>query len=261
MSNILSRIIEDKAAEVSQARHNRPLSELKDALHDLPPTHSLRRSLLSHRGGIIAEFKRRSPSKGWIKADAAADIIIPSYEAAGAAAVSILTDKPYFGGTLNDIICARRVTTLPILRKEFVIDAYQLYEARLAGADACLLIAAAIGAARCQELAEVAHEIGLEVILEIHSAEELDAYSSAVDVLGVNNRDLHTFVTNPAQSEALLPLLPKEPVCISESGLLDPHAACRLLDAGYQGLLIGEAFMKTDHPGEALSQYLRQLIQ
>lgn len=261
MSNILSQIIEDKAAEISLARSNKPLCELKDALHDLPPTRSLSSSLLSHRGGIIAEFKRRSPSKGWIKVGAEADVIVPAYEAAGAAAVSILTDNPYFGGTLDDIVCARRVASLPILRKEFVIDAYQLYEARLAGADACLLIAAAIGAARCHELAEVAHEIGLEVILEIHSAEELDAYSPAVDVLGVNNRDLRTFVTNPAQSETLLSLLPKEPVRISESGLLDPLVARRLLDAGYQGLLIGEAFMKTDHPGQALAQYLHRLTQ
>ena len=194
MDNILTRIIATKAEEVAAAKASLPLAELKDKCKDLAPTHSLKASLLSHaEGGIIAEFKRRSPSKDWIKREAKVADIIPAYEQAGAAGLSILTDHTYFGGCLNDVRSARPLTTLPILRKEFVIDAYQLYEARAAGADACLLIAAAIGAERCHELATVAHEVGLEVILEVHSHDELAAYSHEVDIIGVNNRNLKQF--------------------------------------------------------------------
>lgn len=256
MPNILNRIIVNKALEVGEARRQRSLSELKAAVRDLPPVHSLTASLQAHAGGVIAEFKRRSPSKGWIKQQASVATIVPAYQAAGAAAISVLTDKEFFGGSLSDVVEARRHTELPILRKEFVIDAYQLYEARAVGADACLLIVAAIGAARCRELAALAHDIGLEVLLEVHGEDELEAISSHVDVVGVNNRNLCTFVTDVAQSEALLPLLPAGVTAISESGLLDPLAARRLRKAGYQGFLVGEAFMKHHSPAEALKSYL-----
>lgn len=260
MTDILKQIIENKALEVGEARVARPLNELKEAVRDLAPVHSLHEALKNTPGGIIAEFKRRSPSKGWIKKEAQVANIIPAYEEAGAAALSILTDKHFFGGTLSDVEAARPLTHLPILRKEFIIDAYQLYEARAAGADACLLIAAVLGAARCHELTTTAHEIGLEVLLEIHSAEEIEAISPDVDVIGVNNRNLRTFVTDPVQSMNLRPLLPQKAFPISESGLLNPHIARQLREEGYCGFLVGEAFMKADKPGEALRQYLEVLI-
>lgn len=224
-----------------------------------PETRSMRQSILSHRGGIISEFKRRSPSKDWIKREARVEDIIPAYEAAGAAAISVLTDNTYFGGSLQDLIKARSLTNLPILRKDFVIDAYQLLEARVAGADACLLIAAALGADKCHELAEVAHNLKLEVLLEVHCAEELAAYSKHVDIIGVNNRNLRLFKTDTAISEALFAQLPSQALPISESGLLNNQVARHLQEIGYRGFLIGEAFMKTENPGEALQQYIEPL--
>ncbi len=260
MDNILTRIIATKAEEVAAAKASLPLAELKDKCKDLAPTHSLKASLLSHaEGGIIAEFKRRSPSKDWIKREAKVADIIPAYEQAGAAGLSILTDHTYFGGCLNDVRSARPLTTLPILRKEFVIDAYQLYEARVAGADACLLIAAAIGAERCHELATVAHEVGLEVILEVHSHDELAAYSHEVDIIGVNNRNLKQFKTDTRLSVDLYRSLPPDAVPISESGLLQATTARCLRDIGYKGFLVGEAFMKTTQPGETLHDYINTL--
>lgn len=257
--NILSEIIAHKYTEVAEASTKVTLHELEKAIADMAPTRSLRQSLENHRGGIISEFKRRSPSKDWIRRDARVEDIIPQYEAAGAAALSILTDSHYFGGTLDDVRQARKLTHLPILRKEFIVSEYQILEARAAGADACLLIAAAIGNKRCHELAQFAHEVGLEVILEIHSREELEACSLHVDVIGVNNRNLKTFQTSPAQSEELFPLLPTGPLPISESGLLQPETALHLQKIGYKGFLIGEAFMTSEQPGERLKKYIEKL--
>lgn len=261
MPNILDTIVAHKHLEVAAARQARPLSDIMAACRDAAPTRSLRQSILSTPGGIIAEFKRASPSLGAIHPDARPEAIVPTYEAAGAAAVSILTDQLFFGGSTDDIVAARPLTGLPILRKEFVIDEYQIYEARAIGADAILLIAAVLGAERCHTLAAVAHEAGLEVLLEVHEADELAAFGPDVDVVGVNNRDLRVFRTDPARSSALRSLLPAGTVCISESGLLDPLVSRRLAGEGFNGFLIGEAFMKTPQPGEALRQYLATMLQ
>lgn len=259
MPNILDQIIATKHQEVEEAKRLVSLSELEERIARQGKSKSLRHSLETHRGGIIAEFKRRSPSKDWIKREARVEDIIPAYEKAGAAGLSILTDHHYFGGSLDDVARARTLTTLPILRKEFVIDAYQLYEARSVGADACLLIAAAIGAERCKTLAKVAHEVGLEVVLEVHSLPELEAYSDNVDIIGVNNRNLKVFKTDPQQSADLFAHLPQGPLPISESGLLDPLIAHHLQGVGYRGFLVGEAFMRTPQPGEALAAYIQHL--
>ena len=259
MPNILDHIIATKHQEVEEAKRLVSLSELEERIARQGKSKSLRHSLETHRGGIIAEFKRRSPSKDWIKREARVEDIIPAYEKAGAAGLSILTDRHYFGGSLDDVARARTLTALPILRKEFVIDAYQLYEARSVGADACLLIAAAIGAERCKTLAKVAHEVGLEVVLEVHSLPELEAYSDNVDIIGVNNRNLKVFKTDPQQSADLFAHLPQGPLPISESGLLDPLVAHHLQGVGYRGFLVGEAFMRTPQPGEALAAYIQHL--
>ncbi len=258
---ILDNIIAHKREEVVAHAAACPIAEVKAALADAPAPRSLREALTGTPGGIIAEFKRRSPSKGWINEKAQVADVIPAYSAAGAAALSILTDNVFFGGSLEDVRAARPLTPLPILRKEFIIDDYQIYEARAAGADAILLIAAAIGPARCRDFAELAHSIGLEVLLEVHEASELNAYSPAVDVIGVNNRDLKAFKTDPQQSLRLFPQLPPSPLPISESGLLDPTIARTMLEAGYCGLLVGEAFMRSRQPGKALENYLQNLLK
>lgn len=257
--NILEEIIAHKHLEVAERRTQQPFTVLEAAVRDLPPARSLRRSLANSDTGIIAEFKRRSPSKGWIKANAEVEKIIPAYVANGAAGLSILTDTTYFGGRLADVEMARPLTDLPLLRKEFIVDEYQLFEARVAQADAILLIAAALSPTSCHRLAATAHDLGLEVLLEIHEAAELDAYSPAIDLIGVNNRDLRTFRTDPEQSVRLLESLPTEVLPISESGLLDPKTAHRLHACGYRGFLVGEAFMKEEDPGKALAEYIRQM--
>ena len=257
--NVLDRIMAVKAREVAEARALRPLSLLERAIADAPPTRSLRQAVARTPGGIISEFKRRSPSKGDIHAEACVADVLPAYERHGAAAASVLTDSSFFGGSLTDLGEARRCCTLPLLRKEFVLDRYQLAEARVAGADAVLLIAAAIGAERCHTLAREAHDMGLEVLLEIHRREELEAWSPCVDLIGVNNRDLTAFRTDPEQSLRLFPHLPAESLPISESGLLDPAWAARLAQCGYRGFLVGEAFMRTASPGEALARYLKAM--
>lgn len=255
--NVLEEIMAAKAKQVEREMAACDCAALRRAACHAPATRSLRRSLAAKQGGgIIAEFKRRSPSKGDINAAARPADIVPAYEAAGAAGISVLADNPYFGGCPDDVAEARACTSLPILYKEFVLHEYQIWRARVAGADAILLIAAAIGAKRCVDLATEAHNCGLEVLLEIHDAEELDAYDCAPDILGVNNRDLKTFVTSPQRSIDLLPHLPADAFAISESGLLDPADARRVLDAGYRGLLVGEAFMRTAAPGNALREYI-----
>ena len=229
---------------------------------------SLKQALLDSPTGIIAEFKRKSPSKGWIHADARPEAVVPAYAAAGAAALSILTDENYFGGSLDYIRQVRPLVDLPILRKDFIIDPYQLYQAAEAGADAVLLIAACLNRADCAALTAEAHRLGLEVLLEIHDAAELDYVSPEVDVVGVNNRHLGSFVTDVQTSFGLAPLLSQPsttptqatgPVFVSESGIGDPETVRKLRAAGFRGFLMGEHFMKNPDPGAALADFIRAI--
>ncbi len=248
---------------------------------------SLKQALLDSPTGIIAEFKRKSPSKGWIHADARPEAVVPAYAAAGAAALSILTDESYFGGSLDYIRQVRPLVDLPILRKDFIIDPYQLYQAAEAGADAVLLIAACLSRADCAALTAEAHRLGLEVLLEIHDAAELDYVSPEVDVVGVNNRHLGSFVTDVQTSFDLAPLLPQRadrnyfsdkfaekpisappsttpppatgPVFVSESGIGDPETVRKLRAAGFRGFLMGEHFMKNPDPGAVLADFIRAI--
>ena len=245
MNDILDDIIAHKRIELQQMRAKKP---------------SLREALLNSETGIIAEFKRRSPSKGWIKEEGRPDLIPLAYQQAGAAAVSILTDQAFFGGDDRFIVEARASgVNLPILYKNFVIDDFQIYEAALCGASAVLLIAACLSIETCERLTLLAHSLGLEVLLEIHDASELKYTELLVDCIGVNNRNLGTFHTDVQNSFRLAPLLPKERVLVSESGISDPAVIRELRAFGYRGFLIGETFMREDEPGQALKNFIKAL--
>ena len=221
---------------------------------------SLREALLASDSGIIAEFKRRSPSKGWIKEDGRADIIPLAYQQNGAAALSILTDEQYFGGSDDFIRTARKSgVTLPILYKNFVIDEAQLYAATLCGASAVLLIAACLTKQECKTLLNKAHELGLEVLLEMHCEPELEYAELGPDLCGINNRNLGSFVTDVDNSFRLAEKLPKNAVKVSESGISNPKTVNALRQAGFRGFLIGENFMKTADPGLALNDFISKL--
>ena len=224
------------------------------------PKPSMRQALLSSDTGIIAEFKRRSPSKGWIKEEGRADVIPLSYQQNGAAALSILTDKHYFGGHDDFIRTARRSgVTIPVLYKNFVVSELQLYEALLCGASAVLLIAACLSKQECARLLEKAHVLGLEVLLEMHSKEELEYADLDPDMCGINNRNLGSFVTDVENSYRLAELLPKDTGKVSESGISRPETIRELRQAGFRGFLIGETFMREADPGQALQQFINRI--
>ena len=245
MKDILEQIIAHKREEVAALYAKKP---------------SLREALLQSDTGIIAEFKRRSPSKGWIKEDGRADIIPLSYQQNGAAALSILTDEHFFGGHDDFIRQARQSgVTLPILYKNFVIDEAQLHAAALCGASAVLLIAACLSKQACAALMNKAHELGLEVLLEMHSEAELEYAELGPDLCGINNRNLGSFVTDVDNSFRLAERLPKDAVKVSESGISNPATVRALRQAGFRGFLIGETFMKTSDPGQALHNFINQL--
>lgn len=247
MNDILDDIIAHKRLELQRLRAKKP---------------SLREALLGSSTGIIAEFKRRSPSKGWIKEEGRAGEIPLVYQEAGATAVSILTDQEFFGGDDHFITEARTAgVSLPILYKNFVIDDFQVYEAALCGASALLLIAACLSIEECERLTQLAHSIGLEVLLEIHSTSELVYTELDVDCIGVNNRNLGTFHTDIQNSFQLASLLPEGRVLVSESGISNPAVIRDLRAVGYRGFLIGEAFMRAEDPGQALKAFIKAVGQ
>ena len=259
MKDILSEIIANKRFEVDLQKQSISLEQLQNSLENAVKQRSLKEALKSSSSGIIAEFKRRSPSKGWINRKAQAEDIVPGYANAGASAVSILTDEKFFGGNLKDIKDARPLIDIPILRKDFIVDEYQLYQAKIIGADAVLLIAAALKKEELHALAAKAHELGLEVLLEIHSVEELKYINANMDVIGINNRNLGTFFTDVENSFRLAEQLPSDAVLVSESGISDPATVKRLQKAGFKGFLIGENFMKTGNPELALKSFIEVL--
>lgn len=255
MADILEEIIADKRADLAATRKK---------------SRSMKRSLAESSSGIIAEFKRKSPSKGWIHADAKAEVVVPQYAEGGASAVSILTNEKYFGGSPAFIQAVRAsVPDLPILRKEFIIDEYQVYEAKAIGADAILLIAAALTPDHYSALLRTAHSFGLEVLFEVHAPEELSYLDAGIpDMLGVNNRSLGTFHTDvnhsfeiARQMQAAVAHLSdaERPVLVSESGISSPDIVRQLRSVGFRGFLIGECFMKEKEPGEALRQFISRL--
>lgn len=260
MKDILQEIVATKRAEVDRRKRKTDLQALyRQAETPRATRHSLQEALRSSSTGIISEFKRRSPSKGWINREADVQSVVRAYQQAGATALSVLTDTPYFGGTDDDLRAARQACSLPILRKDFMIDEFQLVESRVLGADAVLLIAAALTREQCRRFAEIAHQLELEVLLEIHDQSELDYYSEYVDVLGVNNRNLGSFHTDVANSFRLIEQMPQEATPISESGISNPDTVKELRAIGFKGFLIGENFMKTEAPGDSLKSFINAL--
>ena len=265
MQDILQEIIVHKRQEVAEQQGKVSLSELQQKVYALQKEergcrqYSMKAALANSSTGIIAEFKRRSPSKGWINEKADVASITQSYVHAGASALSVLTDSSFFGGCLEDIIQIRQSVEIPILRKDFIVDEYQLFEARAVGANAILLIASVLTVEECKRLAEKAHELQLEVLLEIHHEGELNHINSSIDMLGVNNRNLGTFVTSISNSIQLIDKLPKELLLISESGISEPETIKQLRGLGFRGFLIGETFMKTEKAGETLQGFIHEI--
>lgn len=262
MADILETIVANKRKEVARQKQAVNLQTLialgGDRLER--PTFSMRQFLASSATGIIAEFKRKSPSKGWLHPGARVQDVLPFYAEGGASACSILTDGDFFGGSLSDLQQARRLVNIPLLRKDFIVDPYQLYQARVMGADAVLLIAACLSKEECAQLAATAHSLQLEVLLEVHSAEELDHVNADIDMLGVNNRHLGTFNTDVKHSFTLIDQLKGyAPLLVSESGISQAETVKQLRAAGFRGFLIGETFMKTAQPGETLRNFIEAL--
>ena len=262
MKDILEEIVAHKRMEVEQFKRSIPPTMLYDAVEKMvdQPVVSMRKSLMESESGIIAEFKRKSPSKGWIKEQGRAEEIPLSYQQNGASALSILTDEKYFGGRDTFIKTARESgVTLPVLYKNFVVDEYQLFQARLCGASAVLLIAADLKLDECRSLLRIAHELNLEVLLEMHAESELDYAALEPDMCGINNRNLGTFITDIQSSYRLAELLPKDACKVSESGISDPQTVRELRNVGFRGFLIGETFMKAENPGDALRLFIEKM--
>lgn len=263
--SILDTIVQRKQEEVADRKAHVPENILEHYAHFNRTTYSLSQALRQHPPGIIAEFKRKSPSKGVINDKADIRETTMGYVRAGAAALSVLTDVNFFAGSDDNLRIARQHNQCPILRKDFTIDAYQITEAKALGADAILLIAAILPPAEVLSLAQHAHRLGLEVLLEVHNEEELrqtalqDAIASFIDVVGVNNRDLKTFEVSIDTSIQLAKLMPKEAVKISESGISDPTAIRELQQHGYQGFLVGEHFMRQEDPAGACEKMIGEL--
>lgn len=257
---ILDKIIADKYKEVALKKSIIPVSQLEASVLFGRETSSLATALRESNTGIIAEFKRRSPSKSVINQNASIQNVALGYENAGVCGMSVLTDGKYFGGSLDDVLLARASAQLPILRKEFIVDEYQIIEAKAHGADVILLIAAVLTRDEIKLLSETAKSLGLDVLLEVHNLEELQkSIMPSLDMLGVNNRNLKTFEVSTDISKELSNHIPNDFVKVSESGISSVAAIKELQPFGYQGFLIGENFMKTENPGGSALEFISEL--
>tara|TARA_R110000868_G_scaffold220257_3_gene471406 strand:+ start:3678 stop:4460 length:783 start_codon:yes stop_codon:yes gene_type:complete len=259
--NILEKIVTDKRIEVNLRKSLIPIKQLEASVLFNRPTVSLATNLKNSNSGIIAEHKRRSPSKSVINQNLNVFDVTKGYEEAGVCGMSVLTDGKYFGGSLDDLLLARASCNLPLLRKEFIIDEYQIIEAKAYGADVILLIAAILSKAEIKHLSEFAKRLNLDVLLEVHNEVELHkSIMPSLDMLGVNNRNLKTFDVSLDASKKLSKLIPNDFVKVSESGISTIEAVKELKPFGYQGFLIGENFMKTDNAGESAKQFIKGLL-
>ncbi len=258
--NILDRIIIDKRREVILKKSIIPISQLENSVLFEKKTISLSNNLRNSKTGIIAEHKRRSPSKPNINNSFSVEEVVKGYEDAGVCGISVLTDMKYFGGSLDDFLLARASVNIPLLRKEFIIDEYQILEAKAHGADLILLIAAVLTRDEIEQLSKFAKSLNLEVLLEVHNLEELQkSVMTSLDMIGVNNRNLKTFEVNLDFSKQLASEIPNEFVKVSESGISSIEAIQELKPFGYKGFLIGENFMKTDNAGLEAVKFIKNL--
>ena len=258
--NILDKIIAHKRKEVDALGKQTTFMDLENQKLFSRKTLSLSGFISDPaRTGIIAEFKRRSPSKGVINSEADIGKVTTGYSGAGASGLSVLTDRKFFNGSLDDLILTRELNTIPVLRKDFIIHEFQILESKAAGADAILLIAAALSSDQVFNLAKIAHSLNLEVLLEVHSQGELEMANEYVNIIGVNNRDLKTFSVNIEVSVEMADKIPEQFLKISESGISSPSTLSYLREAGYDGFLIGELFMKREDPVSAFFEFVKEI--
>jgi len=258
--DILQKIVTDKRIEVKLRKQLIPTKQLEQSILFERKTISLANKLKNSTSGIIAEHKRRSPSKQVINHNLNVFDVAKGYENAGVCGMSVLTDGKYFGGSLDDLLTARASCNLPLLRKEFIIDPYQILEAKAYGADVILLIAAILTRAEIKQFSEFAKSLHLDVLLEVHNQEELQkAIMPSLDMLGVNNRNLKTFEVSLETSKTLSEQIPNDFVKVSESGISSVKAIQQLQPYGYKGFLIGENFMKTENAGNSAKQFIEEL--
>ncbi len=258
--NILDRIVAQKTIEVAQQKEFVTLDKLKTYGAYKKEVPSLKAYLSDGKhNGIIAEYKRMSPSKGVINSISTVEDVVSLYEKAGVSGISVLTDSEFFGGNKSDLVAARKATNIPVLRKDFMVSSYQIHEAKAIGASAILLIAAILKYEEAEELSKLAKDLGLDILMEVHSKEELDIVNPWVDVVGVNNRNLKSFEVDLQQSIDLAAQMPQDMVKISESGIYTPEDIFLLRKHGFQGFLIGENFMRTKNPGEACIKFSSEI--
>lgn len=260
--NILDKIVEKKKTEVAEAKAKTSLQELRQYPLFSRTCYSLKESVTDPtRTGIIAEYKRASPSKGIINDRSSVQEVVRGYQDAGASAISVLTDPDFFRGSLADLMAAREVLHIPLLRKEFIIDSYQIAEAKAYGADIILLIAACLTSEELKSLSEYAKSLGLNVLLEVHNEEELErSLLESMDAIGINNRNLKDFSVSLEHSYTLVDKIPNSFIKVSESGISDPNTIKDLQNRGFQSFLIGENFMKTENPGDAMKRFVSELV-
>lgn len=262
IKNILAEIVTCKKEEVEEKKNSVPLNKLQDnVLYHREPISLSKKIKEQNTPFLIAEFKRKSPSKGIISQDKSSEIIAKIYEQSGVSAISVLTDFHFFGGTNEDLTKVRNIVSIPILRKEFIIDSYQIVEAKAIGADIILLIAAILTKTQIADFTNYAHSLGLEVLVEIHDEKEVDMIYDGVDFVGINNRNLRNFHVDIHQSKHLVSNIPKHFIRIAESGIQNPDDAHLLFQAGFHGILVGEYLMKSTNITETITSLLRHSYQ
>ncbi|NOU60195.1 indole-3-glycerol phosphate synthase TrpC [Marinifilum caeruleilacunae] len=259
--NILDRIVQKKLAEVAVQKMKQPIYQVMSEKNFKRKCYSAKESIRkAGASGVIAEFKRQSPSKGVINGTAKPNEVVGKYQKAGASMVSVLTDESFFGAKSEDFETARKTLQIPLLRKEFIVDPYQIYQSKAMGADVVLLIAAILTPQRCKDFAFLAKELGMEVLLELHDESELQHVNKFVDLVGINNRNLKTFAVDTDKSIQLAGKLPEDMIRVAESGLSSSGIVKEMRDKGFQAFLMGEYFMKQSSPGDACREFIKEIM-